>query len=560
MNFSSKLRILLILVMAFFATMGYSQSPPGSGWTNVFADEFGGNQINTNIWQVKNPNILGRERAFLPARVKVSGGTLKIENRFFNNENGGVPQGGWIQSKDEFAKPGRPKYGYYEARLRIVGPNNGKIWPAWWIWGNRKNGVITTEFDLMEYSGSSKLYFNSLATSSHHSINKQKIFPAPWNPNILRSDYTTPTNNAAQRNVFGGWHVWGMHWTPTNVTFYYDGQPYFETTAAGAADAANENLGLRLILSSSPHTKDVQFNNFGPGGFQPNNPSNTPAQPGDNLATLEVDWVRVWAGGTIGGGGGNGGAPVGSLVAFKPIQASWINRGNKPPLGYISARFDDGGLVKSSAATSPPTQAWQAWERFTVENHNNGGIAISVQSPSGKRYFQHSGTGNITANATGKNGNNTKFTWESLGGNDFALKTASGKYVMVPQNAQGNPVLNSSANALGDWEKLTFTTLSGSARTTGAETATGSDVSYGLDETGIEAQTQISLYPNPAIDQLTIRGLAKAKLIQVLDLNGRVLSEQQVSGHSVTLPVGNLKPGLYLVRVDGSQTRKFIKR
>jgi len=187
MNFSSKLRILLILVMAFFATMGYSQSPPGSGWTNVFADEFGGNQINTNIWQVKNPNILGRERAFL---------------------------GGWIQSKDEFAKPGRPKYGYYEARLRIVGPNNGKIWPAWWIWGNRKNGVITTEFDLMEYSGSSKLYFNSLATSSHHSINKQKIFPAPWNPNILRSDYTTPTNNAAQRNVFGGWHVWGMHWTP----------------------------------------------------------------------------------------------------------------------------------------------------------------------------------------------------------------------------------------------------------------------------------------------------------------------------------------------------------
>jgi len=95
----------------------------------------------------------------------------------------------------------------------------------------------------------------------------------------------------------------------------------------------------------------------------------------------------------------------------------------------------------------------------------------------------------------------------------------------VPQNAQGNPVLNSSANALGDWEKLTFTTLSGSARTTGAETATGSDVSYGLDETGIEAQTQISLYPNPAIDQLTIRGLAKAKLIQVLDLNGRVLSE-----------------------------------
>jgi len=508
-----------------------------------------------------------------------------------------------------------------------------------------------------------------------------------------------------------------MHWTPTNVTFYYDGVPYFETPAVGAADAANENLGLRLIFSSTPHTKDVQFNNFGPGGFQPNNPSTTPAQPGDNLGTLEVDWVRVWEGGNINGtggggnsnvgplaniangtyyikkassnhylkaagaasncvstntsgnndtkwtftklangeyeiksvaygnsrlevpngaagpstkvatttwngnaahlvwvarsvgndimffpkhdqnnaldlwssnpgvvhlynastgngnqrfnlvpvaggggntGGGNtGGAPVGSLIGFKPLQASWINRGNKPPLGYISARFDDGGLVKSSASTSPPTQVWQAWERFTVESHNNGGIAISVQSPGGKRYLQHSGTGNVNANATAKNGNNTKFTWESLGGNNFALKAASGNYVMVPQNAAGNPVLNTSAGSLGDWEKLTFVTLSGSAR------AAGTEISNGIDRVGhiaMEATPEISLFPNPAINELTIRGLAQNKLIQVFDLNGRVLRQLVADGPSATLTISNLKPGLYLVRVDGSQTRKFIKR
>jgi len=88
MNFSLKLRTLLVLALAFIANMGYSQPPPGSGWTSVFADEFGGTQINTNTWLVKNPNILGMERAFLPERVKVSGGTLKIENRFFNKDLG----------------------------------------------------------------------------------------------------------------------------------------------------------------------------------------------------------------------------------------------------------------------------------------------------------------------------------------------------------------------------------------------------------------------------------------------------------------------------------------
>jgi len=299
---------LCFIAVFFFSTSLLAQAPPGSGWTNVFEDNFNGNAINENIWWIKTNT---QEKTFKKNALLVNNGTLKIRNWF--NANG--PTGGWIQSKTEFAKPGATKYGYYEARIRITGPNNGKIWPTWWIWGNRNGSSITTEFDLMEYSGAATRWFNNNATTSHHSRDKRNIFPRPWNLNILGSDITVSAANAATRSAFA-WHKWGMHWTPNEVSFYYDNVKYFSTTQAGANDAAAENRGLRLILSSSPHTFNVFGNNNGPGGFQGNNPlgANLAAKQGNILGTFEVDWVRVWTGGNIngsGGGGNNGGGAPG---------------------------------------------------------------------------------------------------------------------------------------------------------------------------------------------------------------------------------------------------------
>jgi len=528
-------RSALIISFLLLGLNVHSQPPPGSGWTNVFADEFGGNSINNNIWTVKNPDILGKEPTFLRSQVVVNGGTLKINNDY---PNGGVPKGGWIQSKAEFAKPGRPKYGYYEARLRINGTANGKVWPSWWIWGNRKNGVITTEFDLMEYSGSSTQFFNNRATTSHHSIGKEKIFPASFNPSILRSDTTTPANNAAQRNAFQ-WHVWGMHWTPNEVSFYYDGVKYFSTTDVGAQDAAKENAGLRLILSSSPHTFNVFGNNNGPGGFQGNNPqgAGAAAKPGDNLADLEVDWVRVWTGGTIGNTNNGGGNGPDTNVTFK---------------GQSNNKF-----ISSENGAAPITatrNAVGAWERFTVNAAGNG--KVTIQGNNGNYISSENGNSPMTCSRTAI-GDWEKFTLVSQGGNVYALRGNNNKYV---SHENGNGPMTCNRNAVGAWEKFVIAGLNNNKEAT-------------IDKP--ISENAISFYPNPSTPGnlgLEIRAAKNIRFatLEITDVTGKVVVKKSLgnleagrSTISLNNEEGLLRSGLYITKVtldgDASMAKIMIK-
>jgi len=231
-------------------------------------------------------------------------------------------------------------------------------------------------------------------------------------------------------------------------------------------------------------------------------------------------------------------APVDRIIGILPVQASWVNRGTKPPLGYVSTRFDDGGLVKSYPETSPPTATWKRWERFTVESHPNGGIALSVQQ-NGTKYVQHNGTGNLTANATNKNSNNTRFTWEVLPGTRrFALKTPGGQYVQVPQNAAGNPVLNSSVTVRGDWEIFTYTDL-------------------GVSTKSLSKAIEMKLYPNPVSsgDDVFIATNTETVAINVYNLNGALL----IKSDSSRINTSNLSSGIYLVNITSNNSKKTIK-
>jgi len=508
--------LLCLLATALTTVFVHAQAPPGSGWTNVFADEFGGNSVNENIWTIKNPNILGREPTFTRGQVSVSNGTLKIRNDYRVGER---PLGGWLQSKQKFAAPNRPKYGYYEVRLRINGPANGKIWPTFWIWGNRNNGVVTTEFDLMEYSGSSTRWFNNAATSSHHSLDKKPIFD-----NNTRSSTTTPPNNASQRNAFS-WHVWGMHWTPNEVSFYYDGVKYFSTTAAGARDAASENNGLNLILSSSPHTYNVPGNNTGPGGYQGNNPlgADRAAKPGDNLATLEVDWVRVWTGGTINGdtGGGNGNSVT--------LKGQSINK-------FVSSENGVGAITcnRSNALD---------WERFTVTAVGNG--QVSIQGNNGKYISSENGQRPMTCNRNAV-GAWEKFTLVAQGGGVYALRGNNGKYV---SHENGNGPMNCNRNAIGSWERFELSGLNSNATS-----------SLQAVLPNVTTEKDIVFYPNPAKPdnlhlQIQSHKQLKSATLEITDITGKLVYNQTFQNIKTgtnlrLLETASLKSGIYIASIQ----------
>lgn len=84
-----------------------------------------------------------------------------------------------------------------------------------------------------------------------------------------------------------------------------------------------------------------------------------------------------------------------------------------------------------------------------------------------------------------------------------------------------------------------------------------------VQESGID--NQLNIFPNPVSDKLTIQfsGQNPLELIEVLDYTGRVLQHQdQIHENRFVLPVENLHPGSYFLRISSGSERtvkKFIR-
>ena len=101
---------------------------------------------------------------------------------------------GMLNTKDVFEQ----KYGYFEIKASL--PTVAGLWPAFWMTTDKYTGQ---EADIMESLGQNPLYDYVRADASNASVP------------ILA--------NALKPGDVSGFHTYGLLWTPTNVTFYYDG-------------------------------------------------------------------------------------------------------------------------------------------------------------------------------------------------------------------------------------------------------------------------------------------------------------------------------------------------
>jgi len=354
---------LILLLFTTVISMGVHAQPPGSGWGNpVFADEFNGSSVNTNIWRVRNE----ANTDFFANMVTVANGVLTIKNDLTTSSVASGKRGGWVDSKQLFGNGADfPKYGYFEARIRINRQDinfnwtGGKIWPTWWIWGgNYRNGGPApsgTELDVMEYSRWTNFKANDNATSSHHYFNQNTI------NGKKKFDITDKNSPRDQFN----WHRWGVLWTPTQITYYYDGVPFGSSDQPG--DAAADVVPSKLIFSSSPHVathRDLVE-------------SGAP-KVSDILPTFQVDWVRVWQGGNPGGSGGNTGGGNDAGATTVNIPGTLEAENSKPLTGGVRIVDAPGGkkalgYIKNNTYSEP----------FIEVPSGGGTYAVDVYASSG---------------------------------------------------------------------------------------------------------------------------------------------------------------------------------
>ncbi|WP_075602374.1 T9SS type A sorting domain-containing protein [Saccharicrinis aurantiacus] len=488
-----KIKNLLIVIFIAFSMISTAQ-PPGSGWTNVFADEFSGSSLNTSIWTPRTNGV------FVTDHLTVGGGVLTIKNTYTSN---GEIKGGWVGSNTKFS--GNNKYGYYEARIRVNGWNQGSIWPTWWIWGgNWRNGgpaPSATEFDLMEYSGFASKYYNNHATTSHHYRAKAQING--------KSHATVSYANTQNRDCFN-WHVWGMLWTPTEVSFYYDGVKYFSSDQPG--DAALEDVPMQLLLSSSPHTVNADPE-------QPDHPvPANAAQKGQNLPTFQIDWVRVHRGGTVDNGTSN------QKVSLKNM--------NK----YVSS--EDG--LKAVNCNRTSVGDWEKFEWITTSDNKT-----AFKGSNGKYLSSEDGLQSMTCSRS-TIGDWEKFTVEHLGNQVYAIKGNNGLYV---SSENGTKAMMCNRSTAGDWEKF--------AVTWGLKNA--SMVTGEIEQK--EEQKALKLFPNPASNQITINVPSEDQdcIIKLFDSHGRIIRSMSIPTNTDYVEdISELEKGLYFIQATGLKIQKLV--
>lgn len=126
------------------------------------------------------------------------------------------------------------------------------------------------------------------------------------------------------------------------------------------------------------------------------------------------------------------------------------------------------------------------------------------------------------------------------------LGNAYSNHVVLDQ--QGNPVLAG----------YTFESAGDTNHIYVVRTDTAGYVSPGLIDLSSNTSSineeksvgDISLFPNPARDHFFILATERMIQITVIDLDGKVMHEQQCDDNSAYVNLGQLKPGIYFVRVD----------
>ena len=262
------------LVLIDSATTGGVQPVGQSGWTLKFSEEFTGSTVTTTdapngrikfrsdgpIWSawysanltgsgdVQHSNNPGREKEYydLP-QLTLAGSNLVLTAVHDLAHNGiGLPYTSGFAATDTAYSF---LFGYVEARIRCSGV--GGTWPAFWL--GAVDYTWPPEIDIVEQFGTD----TNTRTTTY----------------LNTGGGSTGSLQLASSgvNIVSGFHVLGMKWTSTALTFYVDGTQYgIETNTACISQKA-----LYVLL------------NLAVDGNQTINSGAFPT-------TFLVDYLRVW--------------------------------------------------------------------------------------------------------------------------------------------------------------------------------------------------------------------------------------------------------------------------
>ena len=383
-----KVQSTALLASILFGSCVQAQAP----YQLVFADEFDGTQLDTNIWEYMignghnygNPGWGNNESQYytdLPSNVSVADGKLTITARQ-QSYMGYNYTSARIRTQNNLDI----KYGKIEARMKL--PSTQGIWPAFWMLPTNSpygGWAAGGEIDIMECVNQ--------ADRVHGTIH----FGGQW-----------PNNTHSGGSYAGGidfsadFHTYTIEWEPDAMRWYVDGNLFRSMSRANWwSDNAPDN-------ERAPF--DHEFHlllNCAVGGNWPGYPDGSSVFP----QQFQIDWVRVYQ---------RVQAPYGGTPAVIPgvVEAEEFDEGY-PGDAYFDCDLDNtGGAFRTGVDVdieSMPGGGFNVgyicpadWMEYTVDVQAPGvynAVARVASDPGGGAFLiERDGTdltGSVGVPATG---------------------------------------------------------------------------------------------------------------------------------------------------------------
>lgn len=269
MRKASLVFFFIVVALCMVAWINHPQQNKAQEKANyvlVFSDEFNGKKLDMTKWSraERNPSMWARWLSNSDKVVEVKNGRLickAIPNKYDRNDTATMLTGGiWTRDKHTF------QYGKIEVRMRTQLKQGGV--PAAWMRNQPKTGRKNpyAEIDIVEVFGATQ--------ETQHCIHSQ---------------YTTSNEKHKEKNRNkhaidpSKWHIYGIEWTASNVTWFVDGKEvcsYAKPTDKKLLDQGAWTFDTPFYLILNQSVGDGRSKHFIPHLKE--------------TYKTEFDWIRVY--------------------------------------------------------------------------------------------------------------------------------------------------------------------------------------------------------------------------------------------------------------------------
>jgi beta-glucanase (GH16 family) len=275
--------------LAASATHGVTvaQAAPQLTWS----DDFNGTSLDPSRWSYRATGA--RHDGYVtPDAVSVGGGLLTIKTYSENatHYTGMISTEKMINPLTLQSTGFEQTYGYFEARVKF----NSKpgMWSAFWL-QSPTNGLLVgnpqmwgVEMDIAEHRARCVSAApdptvcdgaDADSAGGDADITNRIQQALVWDGYSVFSKSAVRLSDPLTGLANDSWHTWTLRWSPTGLTFYYDGVPTW--TQAGPISQRSQYI----ILSSEV----AQF-------FAGTIPAGGYGSRATSTTNMQVDYVRVW--------------------------------------------------------------------------------------------------------------------------------------------------------------------------------------------------------------------------------------------------------------------------